>query len=265
MSELADDPEITSPDVRTLPTADADARASAWSRRRAARCIHHYETDERGLITKANLIVATQNNAARIAMSVEKAAKGLIHGGEVSEGLLNMVEMAFRAYDPCFGCATHSLPGEMPLWVRSAGRDGETLRAAPRLRWQPPPQLMAARILGLGNEILADDAFGIRVAGLVGTILPPGTVEVVSSSLSGFHLLDYLLDTDRLVVVDTVLTGKAAPGTLYVVREGEMASPGAGAPHGVALFDALNLARRLGLAAASEVLIVAVEAADCLT
>ena len=63
----------------------------------------------------ANMVVATTNNAARIAMSVEKAAKGLIHDGKVTDGLLNKVEMAFRAYDPCLGCATHSLPGHMPL------------------------------------------------------------------------------------------------------------------------------------------------------
>jgi F420-non-reducing hydrogenase large subunit len=70
------------------------------------------------LLTKANLIVATQNNAARMAMSIDKAAKGLIKKGQVSDGLLNMVEMAFRAYDPCFGCATHALPGHVPLRVR---------------------------------------------------------------------------------------------------------------------------------------------------
>jgi F420-non-reducing hydrogenase large subunit len=78
---------------------------------------HHYETDEKGLIKKANLIVATQGNSARMAMGVEKSAKGLIHQGKVDDGLLNMIEMAFRAYDPCHGCATHSLPGEMPLIV----------------------------------------------------------------------------------------------------------------------------------------------------
>jgi F420-non-reducing hydrogenase large subunit len=50
-------------------------------------------------------------------MSVKKAAQGLIKKGNVSEGLLNMVEMAFRAYDPCFGCATHALPGQTPLVV----------------------------------------------------------------------------------------------------------------------------------------------------
>jgi F420-non-reducing hydrogenase large subunit len=66
----------------------------------------------------ANLIVATQNNAARIAMSVDRAARTLINDGKVDDGILNMIEMAFRAYDPCHGCATHALPGQMPLIVR---------------------------------------------------------------------------------------------------------------------------------------------------
>jgi F420-non-reducing hydrogenase large subunit len=65
-------------------------------------------------------------------MSVEKAAKGLISGKQVNEGLLNMVEMAFRAYDPCLGCATHSLPGSMPLSVRVRDRDGVTLSTLER-------------------------------------------------------------------------------------------------------------------------------------
>lgn len=114
--ELLDDPEITSADVRTIPTAKPAVGIGVVEAPRGT-LFHHYETDERGLITNANLIVATQNNAARIAMSVDKAAKGLIKGGKVSDGLLNMVEMAFRAYDPCFGCATHSLPGQLPLVV----------------------------------------------------------------------------------------------------------------------------------------------------
>ncbi len=50
-------------------------------------------------------------------MDIEKAAKSLIHKGEVSDGLLNMIEMAFRAYDPCMACAAHTLPGSMPLEV----------------------------------------------------------------------------------------------------------------------------------------------------
>jgi F420-non-reducing hydrogenase large subunit len=117
LEELASDPEITSRDIRTLPTEIPREGIGVVEAPRGT-LIHHYQTDEKGLITKANMIVATQNNAARMAMSVEKAAKGLISNGQVSDGILNMVEMAFRAYDPCHGCATHSLPGSMPLMVR---------------------------------------------------------------------------------------------------------------------------------------------------
>jgi F420-non-reducing hydrogenase large subunit len=60
-------------------------------------------------------------------MSVKKAAQTLITKGQVREGLLNKVEMAFRAYDPCFGCATHSLQGEMPLEVTIRSPQGEVL------------------------------------------------------------------------------------------------------------------------------------------
>jgi hypothetical protein len=88
---------------------------------------HHYWTDERGVVTKANLIVGTTNNYAPIQMSTTKAAQNLIKGGKVNEGLLNMIEMAFRAYDPCFGCATHSLPGQMPLVVTIHNADGEVV------------------------------------------------------------------------------------------------------------------------------------------
>jgi F420-non-reducing hydrogenase large subunit len=88
---------------------------------------HHYKSDARGILTEVNLIVGTTNNYAPIAMSVKKAAQGLIHKGTVTEGKLNMVEMAFRAYDPCFGCATHSLPGQMPLEVRIRRPDGEVI------------------------------------------------------------------------------------------------------------------------------------------
>ncbi|MEK7667326.1 MAG: nickel-dependent hydrogenase large subunit, partial [Gemmatimonadota bacterium] len=131
MQQLADDPELTDPNVRTLPTEKPKEGIGIVEAPRGT-LIHHYQTDERGVIQKANLIVATQGNAARIAMSVEKAAKGMISGKEVSEGLLNMVEMAFRAYDPCLGCATHTLPGAMPLEVRLRGPDGTVLRTIRR-------------------------------------------------------------------------------------------------------------------------------------
>ena len=89
---------------------------------------HHYVTDERGILKSVNLIVGTTNNHAAICMSIKKAAQGLIKKGvEITEGLLNKVEMAFRAYDPCFACATHNLPGGMPMTVRLRAADGTVL------------------------------------------------------------------------------------------------------------------------------------------
>ena len=114
IEQLLNDPEITSPDVRRVPTNVPKEGMGVVEAPRGT-LFHHYQTDERGCITMANMVVATGNNAARIAMSVERAAKGLIKEGHVTEGLLNKVEMAFRAYDPCLGCATHALPGHMPL------------------------------------------------------------------------------------------------------------------------------------------------------
>jgi F420-non-reducing hydrogenase large subunit len=116
MLELVNDPDITSTNIRTIPTAKPSVGIGVVEAPRGT-LFHHYETGETGLLTRANLIVATQNNSARMAMSVDKAARGLIHKGEVSDGLLNKIEMAFRAYDPCFGCATHALPGHLPLSV----------------------------------------------------------------------------------------------------------------------------------------------------
>jgi F420-non-reducing hydrogenase large subunit len=126
MNELANDPEITDPNVRAIPTEIPREGIGAVEAPRGT-LFHHYRTDEQGLITKANLLVATQNNAARIALSVEKAARGLISASTVDEGVLNMVEMAFRAYDPCLGCATHALPGSMPLWLRVCDRQGNVV------------------------------------------------------------------------------------------------------------------------------------------
>ncbi len=131
MKELAYDPELTSPEVRQLPTSTPREGIGVVEAPRGT-LFHHYKTDERGLITGANLIVATQNNAARIAMSVEKAAKQLIVDGQVPEGLLNTVEMAFRAYDPCLGCATHAQSGRMPLWIQVRNTAGTPLAALRR-------------------------------------------------------------------------------------------------------------------------------------
>jgi F420-non-reducing hydrogenase large subunit len=117
MVELSTDPEITSPEVRTIPTETPGEGIGIVEAPRGV-LIHHYQADENGIARKVNLIVGTAHNYGCMAMSVKKAAQGLIQKGTViTEGLLNKVEMAFRAYDPCLACATHTLPGEMPLIV----------------------------------------------------------------------------------------------------------------------------------------------------
>ena len=126
--ELATDPEIYSDNFHTVPTAKPTEGVAIVEAPRGT-LTHHYVTDERGVLTKVNLIVGTTNNYAPIQMSTKKAAQSLIKKGTVvTEGLTNMIEMAFRLYDPCFGCATHSLPGQMPLEVIIRAPDGEVLR-----------------------------------------------------------------------------------------------------------------------------------------
>jgi F420-non-reducing hydrogenase large subunit len=122
MLELAQDKEIAGPDFRAIPREKPVEGVGVVEAPRGT-LLHHYKTDSRGLLTDVNLLVATQNNAAAICMSVLKAAKSLIKNNQVNDGILNMVEMAFRAYDPCLACATHSLPGEMPLMIDIFDKD----------------------------------------------------------------------------------------------------------------------------------------------
>jgi len=117
MLELSLDQEIVNPKVQAIPTEVPDEGVGAVEAPRGT-LIHHYKTDENGMVKKVNLIVATVNNHAAISMSIKQAAQGLIKNGDVSDGILNMVEMAFRAYDPCYACATHTLPGQMPLEIK---------------------------------------------------------------------------------------------------------------------------------------------------
>ena len=113
--ELSRDKEITSKDVRSKPGAPREGVGIVEAAR--GTLIHHYTLDEEALIKRVNLIVATTNNSPAICMSIRDAAKALIQGENVSEGLLNKIEMAFRAYDPCLACATHFAVGQMPLEI----------------------------------------------------------------------------------------------------------------------------------------------------
>jgi F420-non-reducing hydrogenase large subunit len=130
--ELVQDIEITDPKVRIIPNKIPDEGVGVVEAPRGT-LYHHYKTDEKGMVTKVNLIVGTTNNNAPICISIRKAAQGLIKAGTiVTEGLLNRIEMAFRAYDPCLSCATHSLPGQMPLQVVIKDSRGEILRTVSR-------------------------------------------------------------------------------------------------------------------------------------
>jgi F420-non-reducing hydrogenase large subunit len=128
--ELSRDKDITSTELRNPPGKPGEGVGIVEAPR--GTLIHHYVLDEDGLAKKVNLIVATVNNAPAICMSIRDAAKGLIKGGVVNDGLLNMVEMAFRAYDPCFGCATHYAVGEMPMTVNIYNSDKQVIKVVER-------------------------------------------------------------------------------------------------------------------------------------
>jgi hydrogenase maturation protease len=119
------------------------------------------------------------------------------------------------------------------------------------------------RILCLGNELLADDAFGLAAAEELRHRFPE--LEVVFTTEAGFHLIDYLSDADLLVVVDSIQTTSVPPGTLLVFRSADVKSNSCPSPHYVGLFETLQLARKLLLPVPEEVIILAVEAVDCMT
>ena len=128
---IADDPRLTSKDIRNMNLKLRNKGVGCVEAPRGT-LFHHYETDDNGILTKVNLIVATQNNAAPICLSIKKAAQEFVHGPDVKEGFLNMVEMAFRAYDPCLSCATHSLPGTMHMDARIRNHEGKVIREISR-------------------------------------------------------------------------------------------------------------------------------------
>ncbi|WP_022853555.1 Ni/Fe hydrogenase subunit alpha [Thermodesulfatator atlanticus] len=129
--ELASDPEITSPETRRH---DFNITGEGVGIVEAPRgtLIHHYQTDENGYVTNANMIVATTHNKGPINAAIRKAAKHFIKEGKVNEAILNYVEMAFRPYDLCLACATHAAgPGVTPIEIAIYDRKGnlyKTLR-----------------------------------------------------------------------------------------------------------------------------------------
>jgi F420-non-reducing hydrogenase large subunit len=114
---LIRDPEITSDDARA-PLGEVTGEGVGIIEAPRGTLIHHYNTDENGIVTDANIVVATTHNKGPINLAVRKAAKHFIKDGNVDEGILNHVEMAFRPYDLCLGCATHAVkPGSSPVEI----------------------------------------------------------------------------------------------------------------------------------------------------
>lgn len=124
--ELIKDPDITSTDIR-VPVTPRAARGVGCVEAPRGTLIHDYETDENGLITDVNLIVGTTHNNAPINMSVKQTAKALIKDGKYDQGILNTVEMAIRAYDPCLSCATHKLDGSIAVKLEIRDARGKVI------------------------------------------------------------------------------------------------------------------------------------------
>ena len=93
--------------------------------------IHHYKVDENGLITWANLVIATGHNNAAMNRGILQTARHYVQGEHVAEGMLNRVEAVVRTFDPCLSCSTHAM-GRMPLAVELRAPDGSLVREVRR-------------------------------------------------------------------------------------------------------------------------------------
>ena len=124
IAELLDDPDILSGELM----ASGERRRGGVGVIEAPRgtLIHHYEVGDDDLVTMCNLIVSTTHNNQAMNEAVRAVARDHLDGHELTEGLLNHIEVAIRAFDPCLSCATHAL-GKMPLQVALLGADGELL------------------------------------------------------------------------------------------------------------------------------------------
>ena len=122
--ELLNDPDLQGTDL----VVKGERREESVGLIEAPRgtLFHHYKVDENDQVTMANLIVSTTNNNTPMNLAVEGVARKYLSGTEITEGLLNRVEVAIRAYDPCLSCATHAM-GQMPLIIELEDAAGNTL------------------------------------------------------------------------------------------------------------------------------------------
>ncbi len=219
--ELARDEEILSDKIRNIPTAKPDEGVGCVEAPRGT-LYHHYVADERGILQRVNLIVGTTNNHAPIAMSIRKAAFGLIKPGhgDYRRPCSTASKMAFRAYDPCFACATHSLPGAMPLEV-----EGHRLRMEPASHTAGAPETHATGVIvGVGNTLCGDDGAGPTVARRVWELLPEReNWETLELCCSALDVIERLAGYRRAVIVDALVDWDAPAGTVVRVSMDESA------------------------------------------
>jgi len=124
--ELLNDPNITNQKTR-VPVTPRAGRGVGCVEAPRGTLIHDYETDSNGIVTNVNLIVGTTHNNAPINMAVKQTAQALIKDGKYDQGILNRLEMAIRAYDPCLSCATHNIDGTIALKVTILDSRGRLL------------------------------------------------------------------------------------------------------------------------------------------
>jgi NAD-reducing hydrogenase large subunit len=130
ISRLLNEPDILDQHVRAYASPN-NFEGVGVSEAPRGTLLHHYRIDENGLMTYANLIIATGHNNLAMDRGVLQVAKRFVKGKQLAEGMLNRVEAVIRAYDPCLSCSTHAL-GQMPLQVQLVASDGSVVNEVKR-------------------------------------------------------------------------------------------------------------------------------------
>jgi NAD-reducing hydrogenase large subunit len=130
IGELLHTPDILSDRVRAHAEPNSESGIGVSEAPRGT-LLHHYQIDQNGLITRANLIIATGHNNYAMDRNVMQVAKRYVKSAHLTEGMLNRVEAVIRAYDPCLSCSTHAV-GQMPLQVQLIAPDGEVVKEIKR-------------------------------------------------------------------------------------------------------------------------------------
>lgn len=125
IEQLLNEADILSGDVRAHAGPNR-GEGVGMSEAPRGMLLHHYKVDRNGLVTWANLIIATGHNNLAMNKGITQAAKRYVKGDKIKEGALNRVEAVIRCYDPCLSCSTHAL-GQMPIVMQLVGPDGRVL------------------------------------------------------------------------------------------------------------------------------------------